>query len=139
MPSEVKTVMQEVKNLKKDAMDHWDEKKLKEIVNKKQDEVEKKNMQELNKHFLENIDNNKYSWVWVCPGVGKCVSSCTSSRICTEKDKKKVQKAKKGGEISLGDLVKREHSTLDANYQAYSGIFCCMEERKEQEKLDKHE
>lgn len=40
------------------------------------------------------------------------VSSCTSSWICVEKDKKKEEKE---DEISLEDLIERERSALGPN------------------------
>uniref|UniRef100_A0A8C6RPJ1 C3H1-type domain-containing protein n=1 Tax=Nannospalax galili TaxID=1026970 RepID=A0A8C6RPJ1_NANGA len=95
------TLERKYEELEKDTMDNWDEKKLEEVVNKKHGEAEKKKpkTQIVCKHFLEAIENNKYGWFWV----GE----------------------EKEDEISLDDLIEREHSALGP--------------KKRQEKIDKLE
>ncbi|TKC44105.1 hypothetical protein EI555_010015, partial [Monodon monoceros] len=102
--------------LDKDTMDNWDEKKLEEVVNKQHGEVEKEKpkAQIVCKHFLEAIENNKYGWFGVCPRGGNiCMyHHALSPEFVFKKDKKKEEKE---DEISLEDLIEREHSAVGPN------------------------
>ena len=124
--------------LEKDTMDNWDEEKLEEAVNK-HGEAEKKKpkTQIVCKHFLEAIENNKYGWFWVCSrGDDICMyHHALPPEFVLKKDKKKE---KKGDEISLEDLIEREHSALGPNVTKITlESFLAWKKRKRQEKIDK--
>uniref|UniRef100_A0A2K6FW07 Zinc finger CCCH domain-containing protein 15 n=1 Tax=Propithecus coquereli TaxID=379532 RepID=A0A2K6FW07_PROCO len=117
--------------LEKDTVDNWDEKKLEEVVNKKHSEVEKKKpkTQIVCRHSLEAIKNNKYGWFRVCPGGGDI---CMYHRA--------LPPGFKEDEISLEDLIEREHSALGPNITKTTlESFRVWKKRKRQEKIDKLE
>uniref|UniRef100_A0A8C5KK63 Zinc finger CCCH domain-containing protein 15 n=1 Tax=Jaculus jaculus TaxID=51337 RepID=A0A8C5KK63_JACJA len=134
------TLERKYEELEKDTMDNWDEKKL-EVVNKKHGEAEKKKpkTQIVWKHFLEAIENNMYGWFWMCPGGGdNCIYRHALPPGFVLKEEK--QKEEKEGEISLKDLIEREHSSLGPNVTKITlESFLAWKKSKRQEKIDKLE
>lgn len=95
-----------------DTMENWDENKLKEVVEKKHGENERKlpKTDIICKYFIDAVENNKYGWFWECPNGGdKChYRHALPPGFVLNKDKKKEKK----DEISIEDLVEKERATL---------------------------
>ncbi|XP_071039290.1 zinc finger CCCH domain-containing protein 15 [Parasteatoda tepidariorum] len=99
-----------------DAMENWDEDKLKEVVEKKHGENDRKMPKTdiICKFFLDALENNKYGWFWECPnGAQKChYRHALPPGFVLKKDKKKEDKAE---EISMEDLVENQRAKLGSN------------------------
>ncbi|XP_076120367.1 zinc finger CCCH domain-containing protein 15 [Alosa pseudoharengus] len=125
-------------DLEKDTMEHWDEKKLEEVINKKHGEAEKikPNTKIVCRYFLDAIENNKYGWFWVCPGGG---DSCMYRHalpvgFVLKKDKKKEEE--KEEKISLEELIETERAALGPNVTRITlETFLAWKKRKRQEKI----
>lgn len=94
-----------------ETMEDWDEEKLKEVVEKKQAEDDKRPTTDIIcKYFLEAVEKSKYGWFWECPNGGKCIyRHALPPGFVLKKDKKKEDKK---DEISLEDLIERERASL---------------------------
>jgi hypothetical protein len=96
-----------------DLMEDWDEEKLKEVVEKKHGELERKlpKTDIICKHFLEALETSKYGWFWECPNGGlKChYKHALPPGFVLNKDRKKMEKKE---DISIEDLVERERAKL---------------------------
>lgn len=93
-------------------MEDWDEEKLKEVVEKKHGENDRKMPKTdiICKFFLDALENNKYGWFWECPnGVDKChYRHVLPVGFVLKRDMKKEKKE----EISIEELVERERAAL---------------------------
>nr|CAG4637303.1 EOG090X0C5B [Ceriodaphnia reticulata]SVE73160.1 EOG090X0C5B [Ceriodaphnia reticulata] len=90
----------------------WDEEKLKEVVEKKHAEADKKKTKTdiICKHFLDAVEKNKYGWFWECPSGETCIyRHALPPGFVLKKDKKKEEKK---DEISLEDLIEKERAAL---------------------------
>ncbi|XP_057379263.1 zinc finger CCCH domain-containing protein 15 homolog isoform X2 [Daphnia carinata] len=90
----------------------WDEEKLKEVVEKKHAEADKKKTKTdiICKHFLDAVEKNKYGWFWQCPSGESCIyRHALPPGFVLKKDKKKEEKK---DEISLEDLIEKERAAL---------------------------
>lgn len=98
-----------------DLMENWDEEKLKEVVEKKHGENERKMPKTdiICKFFLDALESNKYGWFWECPNsAAKChYRHALPPGFLLKKDKKKEDKA---DQISIEDLVEKERAQLGA-------------------------
>ncbi|RWS15702.1 zinc finger CCCH domain-containing protein 15-like protein [Dinothrombium tinctorium] len=112
---EKRSVYCDVRN-EDDNMENWDDEKLKEVVEKKHGENERKMPKTdiICKYFLEALENSKYGWFWECPNGGdKChYRHALPPGFVLQKDKKKQEKKE---EISIEDLVERERAKLGCN------------------------
>ncbi|KAH9403766.1 hypothetical protein TYRP_014957 [Tyrophagus putrescentiae] len=99
-----------------DNMDNWDDDKLKEVVEKKHGERERKlpPTDIICKHFLEAVESNKYGWFWECPGGGeKChYRHALPPGFVLKKDRKNKDKVQ---DITIEELVEIERSNLGYN------------------------
>ncbi|XP_067120847.1 zinc finger CCCH domain-containing protein 15 [Centruroides vittatus] len=98
-----------------DNMENWDEEKLKEVVEKKHGEAERKMPKTdiICKYFLDALENSKYGWFWECPNGGKChYRHALPPGFVLKKDKKKEEKK---DDISIEDLVETERAKLPVN------------------------
>ncbi|XP_023227502.1 zinc finger CCCH domain-containing protein 15-like [Centruroides sculpturatus] len=99
-----------------DNMENWDEEKLKEVVEKKHGEAERKMPKTdiICKYFLDALENSKYGWFWECPNGGiKChYRHALPPGFVLKKDKKKEEKKE---DISIEDLVETERAKLPVN------------------------
>jgi hypothetical protein len=96
---------------KKDSMEDWDEEKLKEVVEKKHGETDRKKPKTdiICKHFLDALESSKYGWFWECPSGDKCIyRHVLPIGFVLKKDMKKDKKE----EISIEDLVEKERASL---------------------------
>ncbi|XP_026463588.1 zinc finger CCCH domain-containing protein 15 homolog [Ctenocephalides felis] len=120
-----------------DTMENWDEEKLKEVVEKKHGENEKKmpTTDIICKHFLEAVEKSKYGWFWECPSGAKCFyRHALPPGFTLKKDKVKDDKK---NEISLVDLIERERAALGPNQTKITlESFIAWKKRKLQEKKD---
>lgn len=95
-----------------DKMEDWDEEKLKEVVEKKHGENDRKipKTDIICKFFLDALENNKYGWFWECPnGADKChYRHVLPVGFVLKRDMKKEKKE----EISIEELVERERAAL---------------------------
>lgn len=102
----------EAEENEEDGMETWDDEKLKEVVEKKHGENDRKMPKTdiICKHFLDALENNKYGWFWECPAGGeKChYRHVLPIGFVLKKDLKKEKKE----EISIEDLVERERAAL---------------------------
>ncbi|XP_054168335.1 zinc finger CCCH domain-containing protein 15-like [Oppia nitens] len=112
--SEKKSFYVDVRN--EDNMENWDEEKLKEVVEKKHGEREKKlpSTDIICKHFIDALETNKYGWFWDCPNGGdKChYRHCLPPGFVLNKDKKKQEKK---DDITIEELVEIERAKLGYN------------------------
>ncbi|RWS26329.1 Zinc finger CCCH domain-containing protein 15-like protein [Leptotrombidium deliense] len=99
-----------------DNMENWDEDKLKEVVEKKHGENERKMPKTdiICKYFLEALENNKYGWFWECPNGGdKChYRHALPPGFVLNRDKKKQDKK---DDISIEELVEKERANLGSD------------------------
>lgn len=93
-------------------MEDWDEEKLKEVVEKKHGEMDRKMPKTdiICKFFLDALEQNKYGWFWECPnGADKChYRHVLPVGFVLKRDMKKEKKE----EISIEELVERERAAL---------------------------
>ncbi|XP_050437251.1 zinc finger CCCH domain-containing protein 15 homolog [Adelges cooleyi] len=97
-----------------DTMENWDDEKLKEVVEKKHGESEKKHPTTdiICKFFLEAVEKSKYGWFWSCPNGTSCIyRHALPPGFVLKKDKKKDEKK---DEIQLEDLIERERAALNS-------------------------
>ncbi|XP_065211975.1 zinc finger CCCH domain-containing protein 15 homolog [Planococcus citri] len=95
-----------------DTMETWTEEKLKEVVEKKHGELNKKmpTTDIICKYFLEAVENSKYGWFWSCPNGGTCIyRHALPPGFVLKKDRKQVEKT---DTISLEELIEKERSAL---------------------------
>nr|CAG4647348.1 EOG090X0C5B [Megafenestra aurita]SVE92616.1 EOG090X0C5B [Megafenestra aurita] len=93
----------------------WDEEKLKEVVEKKHAEADKKKTKTdiICRHFLDAVEKNKYGWFWECQSGEACIyRHALPPGFVLKKDKKKEEKK---DEISLEDLIEKERAALGAS------------------------
>ncbi|XP_015373424.1 PREDICTED: zinc finger CCCH domain-containing protein 15 homolog [Diuraphis noxia] len=121
-----------------DTMENWDEDKLKEVVNKKHGETDKKHPTTdiICMFFLEAVEKSKYGWFWSCPNGTSCIyRHALPPGFVLKKDKKKDDKK---DEIQLEDLIERERAAL--NSVKFTRVtlesFLAWKKRKVREKKD---
>ena len=141
-------------------MENWDEEKLKEVVEKKHGEREKKlpPTDIICKHFLEGelilenfnlinyliwylyvlaVETNKYGWFWECPNGGeKChYRHALPPGFVLKKDRKNKDKKE---DITIEELVEIERSKLTYNLTKITlETFLAWKKRKIMEKQAK--
>lgn len=122
-----------------ETMENWDEEKLKEVVEMKHGEAEKKRPTTtiICKYFLEAVENSKYGWFWSCPNGTTCIyKHALPPGFVLKKDKKKEDKK---DQISLEDLIERERAALAASSKFTKVTlesFLSWKKRKLKEKSD---
>jgi len=97
-----------------DTMENWDDEKLKEVVNQKHSETDKKHPTTdiICMFFLEAVEKSKYGWFWSCPNGTSCIyRHALPPGFVLKKDKKKDDKK---DEIQLEDLIERERAALNS-------------------------
>ncbi|XP_060879905.1 zinc finger CCCH domain-containing protein 15 homolog [Metopolophium dirhodum] len=121
-----------------DTMENWDEDKLKEVVDKKHGETDKKHPSTdiICMFFLEAVEKSKYGWFWSCPNGTSCIyRHALPPGFVLKKDKKKDDKK---DEIQLEDLIERERAAL--NSVKFTRVtlesFLAWKKRKVREKKD---
>ncbi|XP_022179812.1 zinc finger CCCH domain-containing protein 15 homolog [Myzus persicae] len=121
-----------------DTMENWDEDKLKEVVDKKHGETDKKHPSTdiICMYFLEAVEKSKYGWFWSCPNGTSCFyRHALPPGFVLKKDKKKDDKK---DEIQLEDLIERERAAL--NSVKFTRVtlesFLAWKKRKVREKKD---
>lgn len=137
--SEKRNVYVDARDIEEDGMENWDEEKLKEVVEKKHGEAERKMPKTdiICKYFLDALENNKYGWFWECPnGASKChYRHALPPGFVLKKDKKKEEKKE---EISIEDLVERERAQLGHNLTRITfETFQAWKKKKLSEKREK--
>nr|XP_027197768.1 zinc finger CCCH domain-containing protein 15-like [Dermatophagoides pteronyssinus] len=135
--SEKKSLYFDARN-EDDNMENWDEDKLKEVVEKKHGEREKKlpTTEIICKFFLEAIESNKYGWFWNCPNGGdNChYRHALPPGFVLKKDKKKEKKE----DITIDELVEIERSKLGYNLTKITlESFNEWKKKKRKEKQEK--
>ncbi|KAH9516942.1 hypothetical protein DERF_007650 [Dermatophagoides farinae] len=136
--SEKKSLYFDARN-EDDNMENWDEDKLKEVVEKKHGEREKKlpSTEIICKYFLEvAIESNKYGWFWTCPNGGdNChYRHALPPGFVLKKDKKKEKKE----DITIEELVEIERSKLGYNLAKITlESFNEWKKKKRKEKQEK--
>ncbi|PSN43922.1 Zinc finger CCCH domain-containing protein 15, partial [Blattella germanica] len=120
-----------------ETMENWDEEKLKEVVEKKHGEAERKMPPTdiICKFFLDAVEKSKYGWFWQCPNGATCIyRHALPPGFVLKKDKKKEDKKE---EISLEDLIERERAALGSNLTKVTlESFLAWKKRKVKEKKD---
>ncbi|XP_046992959.1 zinc finger CCCH domain-containing protein 15 homolog [Schistocerca americana] len=120
-----------------DTMENWDEEKLKEVVEKKHGEQERKMPPTdiICKYFIDALEKSKYGWFWQCPnGTGCIYRHALPPGFVLKKDKKKEDKK---DEISLEDLIERERAALGAPLTKITlQTFTTWKKRKLKEKKE---
>lgn len=103
-----------------DTMENWDEAKLKEVVEKKHGEADRKMPKTdiICKHFLDALEQNKYGWFWECPGGGqKChYRHAVPAGFVLKKNKKSNDvKSKEDDSLTIEALIESERAKLGAD------------------------
>lgn len=137
--SEKRNVYVDMRDNEEDSMENWDEEKLKEVVEKKHGENERKMPKTdiICKYFLDALENNKYGWFWECPnGAIKChYRHALPPGFVLKKDKKKEEKS---DQISIEDLVERQRAQLGATLTRITyETFQLWKKKKLNEKQEK--
>nr|CAG4646526.1 EOG090X0C5B [Macrothrix elegans] len=119
-----------------ETSEDWDDDKLKEVVEKKHAEADKKKncrTEIICKFFLDAVEKNKYGWFWECPSGESCIyRHALPPGFVLKKDKKKEEKK---DEISLEDLIEKERAALGANQTKVTlETFLAWKKRKLREK-----
>ncbi|XP_066995926.1 zinc finger CCCH domain-containing protein 15 homolog [Anabrus simplex] len=119
-----------------ETMENWDEEKLKQVVEKKHGEAERKMPPTdiICKYFLEALEKSKYGWFWSCPNGTSCIyrHALPPGFVL----KKNVSEEKKE-EISLEDLIEKERAALGPNQTKITlETFNAWKKRKLKEKKD---
>lgn len=114
----------------------WDDDKLKEVVEKKHAEADKKNKNKTEiicKYFLDAVEKNKYGWFWECPSGEACIyRHALPPGFVLKKDRKKEDKK---DEISLEELIEKERAALGTNQTKVTlETFLAWKKRKLREK-----
>ncbi|XP_071822507.1 zinc finger CCCH domain-containing protein 15-like [Apostichopus japonicus] len=125
----------------KDTMEDWDEAKLKEVVEQKHAEADKK-IPKTNivcKHFVKAIEESKYGWFWNCPSGEKCIYKHTLPPGFVLKKKKPTEQPEEE-KISLEELIEEERAKLGPNQTKITlETFRDWKQRKIEEKKRKLE
>jgi len=136
--SEKKSVYVDMRD-NEDNMENWDEEKLKEVVEKKHGERERKLPQTeiICRHFIDALELNKYGWFWDCPNGGdKChYRHALPPGFVLNKDKKKHDKK---DDITIEELVEIERAKLGFDLAKITlESFLAWKRRKIREREDK--
>ncbi|KAF2691081.1 hypothetical protein K458DRAFT_355548 [Lentithecium fluviatile CBS 122367] len=106
---------------KKDAMDDWDEEKLRKVVLSKHGNP-KTTTDKVCKYFIEAVENQKYGWFWVCPNGGdKCMykHSLPPGFVLKTKEQRAAEKALMDksplATLTLEDFLESERHKLTGN------------------------
>lgn len=137
--SEKRNVYVDARDIEEDGMENWDEEKLKEVVEKKHGESDRRMPKTdiICKYFLDALENNKYGWFWECPNsASKChYRHALPPGFVLKKDKKKEEKKE---EISIEDLVEKERAQLGHNLTRITfDTFQAWKKKKLSEKREK--
>lgn len=121
-----------------ETMENWDEEKLKEVVEKKHGESEKKmpTTDIICKYFLDAVEKSKYGWFWQCPNGENCIyRHALPPGFVLKKDRKKEEKK---DEISLEELIEKERAALSSGKLTKVTLetFVAWKKRKLKEKKD---
>ncbi|XP_046397553.1 zinc finger CCCH domain-containing protein 15 homolog [Ischnura elegans] len=117
-----------------ETMEDWDEEKLKEVVEKKHAEFDKRPTTDIIcKYFIDAVEKSKYGWFWECPSGSKCIyRHALPPGFVLKKDKKKDEKK---DEISIEDLIERERASLGSSLTKVTlETFIAWKKRKIMEK-----
>ncbi|KFM62197.1 Zinc finger CCCH domain-containing protein 15-like protein, partial [Stegodyphus mimosarum] len=138
--SEKRNVYVDMRDNEEDLMENWDEAKLKEVVEKKHGETDRKMPKTdiICKYFLDALENNKYGWFWECPnGANKChYRHALPPGFVLKKDKKKEEKSE---QISIEDLVEKQRAQLGTNLTRITyETFQLWKKKKLKEKQEKN-
>lgn len=138
--SEKRNVYVDMRDNEEDLMENWDEAKLKEVVEKKHGENERKMPKTdiICKFFLDALENNKYGWFWECPnGANKChYRHALPPGFVLKRDKKKEEKSE---EISIEDLVETQRAQLGSSLTRITyETFQLWKKKKLSEKQEKN-
>jgi hypothetical protein len=135
--AEKRSVYCDMRDEDDETMENWDEEKLKEVVEKKHGEAERKMPPTdiICKFFLEAVEKSKYGWFWQCPNGSSCIyRHALPPGFVLKKDKKKEDKKE---EISLEDLIERERAALGSNLTKVTlESFLAWKKRKVKEKKE---
>ncbi|PAV61141.1 hypothetical protein WR25_13340 [Diploscapter pachys] len=129
---------------KEETNEDWDENKLKEVVDKKHSEENKKaNKTDIVcKYFLQAVEDAKYGWFWECPNGGdKCIyRHCLPEGYILRKDRKKMDDQKED-EITIEELVEKERAALAGKEVTKITLqtFIAWKKKKLREKKKKEE
>ncbi|KAI9703775.1 MAG: hypothetical protein M1836_007545 [Candelina mexicana] len=83
------------KDKEKDAMENWDEEKLRQVVLSKHGNP-KTTTDKVCKYFIDAVENGKYGWFWTCPNGGdKCMykHSLPPGFVLKTKEQRAAEKA----------------------------------------------
>uniref|UniRef100_A0A1B6KGY2 Zinc finger CCCH domain-containing protein 15 n=1 Tax=Graphocephala atropunctata TaxID=36148 RepID=A0A1B6KGY2_9HEMI len=137
--AEKRSLYVDMRDDEEDTMENWDEEKLKEVVEKKHGESEKKmpTTDIICKFFLDAVEKSKYGWFWSCPNGESCIyKHALPPGFVLKKDRKKEEKK---DEISIEDLVEKERLALSASgkfTKVTLESFLAWKKRKVKEKKD---
>ncbi|BCR90015.1 translation machinery-associated protein TMA46 [Aspergillus chevalieri] len=106
---------------KKDAMDDWDEEKLRKVILSKHGNP-RTTTEKVCKYFIEAVENQKYGWFWTCPNGGdKCMyrHSLPPGFVLKTKEQRKAEKALMDksplNTLTLEDWLESERHKLTGN------------------------
>ncbi|KAG8316583.1 hypothetical protein J6590_047724 [Homalodisca vitripennis] len=137
--AEKRSLYVDMRDDEEDTMENWDEEKLKEVVEKKHGESEKRmpTTDIICKFFLDAVEKSKYGWFWACPNGDSCIyKHALPPGFVLKKDWKKEDKK---DEISIEDLVEKERAALSASgkfTKVTLESFLAWKKRKVKEKKD---
>lgn len=136
--AEKRSMYVDMRDGEEETMENWDEEKLKEVVEKKHGENEKKmpTTDIICRYFLDAVEKSKYGWFWQCPNGENCIyRHALPPGFVLKKDKKKDEKK---DEISLEDLIEKERAALGSSKftKVTLETFVAWKKRKLKEKKD---
>jgi hypothetical protein len=117
---------------KEESMDEWDADKLAQVVDSKQDVVNRNLPTKIVcKHFLDAIENSKYGWFWECPNGGKkCMyRHALPEGYVLKRDRKRLEEEKEKGP-TLEELIERERNRIGVGTPVNEATFAAWMRRK---------
>lgn len=101
----------------KDAMEDWDEDKLRSVIKLKHGNP-KTTTDKVCKYFIEAVENQKYGWFWVCPNGGndcKYKHSLPEGFVLKTKEQRRLERMaeESAPKITLEEFIEMERGKLD--------------------------
>lgn len=110
---------------KKDTMDNWDEKKLRQVIAENEKASHHvPSTTKICKYFLEAIEEGRYGWFWICPNTDsklgmmcKYTHALPPEFVLKTKEQRKMEKLaeQRKNRMSLEDYIERDRNNLDRN------------------------
>jgi len=135
--AEKRSIYAKDEDLENDTIDGWDDQKLKEVVEKKHgDHNKRKNKTAIVcKFFVKALEQKKYGWFWHCPKGDACIyRHALPPGFILKSDKKKMEDQEE--KITIEELIEKERAALGPNTTKVTLVtFLAWKKRKREEKI----